>query len=715
MSRNLSALMILKRYRSALLVTGFLGLLTCVTLNNLILNFGTLIPGDASHDYAIPFWSLWWAKHALLDLHINPMFTNYILFPNTVNLSLHSHILTLGVLSLPFQYFLDMHLIVNGITVLSFLLSSTLMFAFLNRHLHNPWLSVLGATIYAFSPSTIYRASQIHFSTLPIWWFPLNLLLWDKVIERRSVRWALALGISIYLAFMNYSESALWMLLTLPPYMLYCLLTQTTWRDRRQVIGLGAMAALAALAPALVMPLPQMRWVDWKEYPREDIRSVQYFSLPIEALFMRVEVGENNTLGQTLPALVLVSLAFTGKRRERWLWLGAGLVSLILSFGPYLNDPSQPLPFILIYNLTRGQYRTPVRLSTPTTLSLVVFVTLSLANLFDRLRSRRIQGGLVGALMVVYVMDAGMLEPFPVRTIPDYPVYRAIGADPEDHTLLQVPIGPASGSLGIGGADQLDYYARFHHQRTINGLVSRVPANQLARFKNTAFLRALAREGPLPPFEEARAELVRRLSSWDIRYIVVHKDLLQEDEARAFIEFFNQQPELCVFDDAVDTIAYRAISSWAECPKPDLIALPSSRNLKLGEPGSDRFVGQGWYNVENIGGPQGRWAGGTVTSTLRLIPPSTRVRIRFRAVTYPANQTVTVSVNGHTVGVADLTNDWADYEFAVPAEAWHADGPSIITLIHARLESAFERTGGAVEDKRPLAAAYDYFVFEPAH
>lgn len=76
------------------------------------------------------------------------------------------------------------------------------------------------------------------------------------------------------------------------------------------------MAALAALAPALVMPLPQMRWVDWKEYPWEDIRSVQYFSLPIEALFMRVEVGENNTLGQTLPALVLVSLALTGKRRE---------------------------------------------------------------------------------------------------------------------------------------------------------------------------------------------------------------------------------------------------------------------------------------------------------------------------------------------------------------------------------------------------------------
>ncbi len=57
---------------------------------------------------------------------------------------------------------------------------------------------------------------------------------------------------------------------------------------------------------------------------------------------------------------------------------------------------------------------------------------------------------------------------------------------------------------------------------------------------------------------------------------------------------------------------------------------------------------------------------------------------------------------------------WAKWEFTVPAEAWHSDGPSVITLIHKRLESAFERTGGAVEDEHPLAAAYDYFVFEPA-
>ena len=84
-----------------------------------------------------------------------------------------------------------------------------------------------------------------------------------------------------------------------------------------------------------------------------------------------------------------------------------------------------------------------------------------------------------------------------------------------------------------------------------------------------------------------------------------------------------------------------------------------------------------------------------------------------RAVTYPANQTVSVSVNGQAIGAAHLTNDWAEYTFDLPADALRDDGPAIITLAHTRLESAFERSGGAIDDKRPLGAAYDYFAFEP--
>ena len=65
-------------------------------------------------------------------------------------------------------------------------------------------------------------------------------------------------------------------------------------------------------------------------------------------------------------------------------------------------------------------------------------------------------------------------------------------------------------------------------------------------------------------------------------------------------------------------------------------ALPPGGRLDLGEPGDEPFVGRGWYRAENIGGPQGRWAGESVTSTLRLVLPeagftlSTRESPAFR-------------------------------------------------------------------------------------
>jgi hypothetical protein len=277
-----------------------------------------------------------------------------------------------------------------------------------------------------------------------------------------------------------------------------------------------------------------------------------------------------------------------------------------------------------------------------------------------------------------------------------------------------VPVGPASGFGEFGDSPDLQYYAPIHHKRLINGTVLRVPTDGLSRFERSPLLRGLTGEYDFPPLDVADNELADKLSRWDMRYVLVHRDRVRPEHVRAIVEFLNIQPELCLVDEEGDLLAYRRINTWAECPRPEMSTLPGGNHrLVLGEAASTRYVGPGWYDVEDIGGQPGRWAGEIATSTLRLVPPPGSHRLRFRAVTYPADQTVTVSVNGQTAGVAKLTDDWAEYEFDIPAEALRVQGPWLIELTHARLESAFERTGGQVEDKRPLGAAYDYFAFGP--
>jgi hypothetical protein len=225
-------------------------------------------------------------------------------------------------------------------------------------------------------------------------------------------------------------------------------------------------------------------------------------------------------------------------------------------------------------------------------------------------------------------------------------------------------------------------------------------------------LRGLTGEFDFPPFDVAAPELADKLNRWDMRYVLVHRDRLKKERAPAIIAFLNVQPVLCLVDAEGDLLAYRRINTWADCPRPEMSALPSGTSrLTLGQPGDERYVGPGWYDVENIGGPQGRWAGGMPTSTVRLLLPKQNLRVSFNALAYPPSQSATVRVNGQPVAHFELTEAWQVYQFDLPAGALPDAGPTLIELVHARLLSASERTNGQSPDQRPLAAAYSWFEF----
>jgi 4-amino-4-deoxy-L-arabinose transferase-like glycosyltransferase len=134
--------------------------------------------------------------------------------------------------------------------------------------------------------------------------------------------------------------------------------------------------------------------------------------------------------------------------------------------------------------------------------------------------------------------------------------------------------------------------------------------------------------------------------------------------------------------------------------------LPSNM-LDFGAPGDAIYLTQGWYEPETIGGVTARWAGGSPVSTLLINPRlSGHYEATLRASAFPPDQTVEIWIGGELAARFDLTQGWSEHGFAFDV----AEGGDMvrIELRHSRTQTPFDQTGGASDDRRELAAAYDW-------
>ena len=78
----------------------------------LIANFSTKMFGWGGDRY-IYLWNMWWLKKALLDIHTNPLYTDYIYYPKGISLAFHDFSLLLTTVSLPLQVLFSLEEIYN--------------------------------------------------------------------------------------------------------------------------------------------------------------------------------------------------------------------------------------------------------------------------------------------------------------------------------------------------------------------------------------------------------------------------------------------------------------------------------------------------------------------------------------------------------------------------------------------------------------------------
>jgi hypothetical protein len=559
----------------------FYALIAFLALDQLILHFTTAMPGivklQASNEiqpseFDIFLWNLWWVRHAIFDLRVSPLYTNFVVYPFTSPLAGHTLALLWGFLSAPFQMLLGLIPTFNAIVALSFVLAGVAMYAFVRKHVQRVSVALLAGLIFAFSPAMVQRASLGHLDKLSIFWLPLCLLLWDKVIETRRWTWAIITGLCLYLSWLTDFQQTMWTLLLLGPYMIFGarILADSADKTRsaslrvvQHPIVLILMAVLAFAIPALFAPLPQLLEANQLNYPPVRLEDTAYFAFQIQNLFTRSDNGDF-TIGLLLPLLSLISIPFFRRDGERWFWLILAAACFVLALGPFIEVGSTrfDLPYALLHRLLGNQYRTPLRFMTPAVLAMTMVVCLTLdrsvfrwKQLIDRVWAQR---AVVVGLLGLFIWDYHLVQPFPITTMPDYQSYRSIAQQAGDFAVLELPIGVRTGFAVVGRGETLQYYAPFHRHPTPTGYLSRLPNEQLDYFYADPLLGALTLSHGLPPQAEVDAQLSRLIKDWKIGYVILHRDLLEQGRIKSFGDLLNRQPLLEKVGEEGPLVIYRA-------------------------------------------------------------------------------------------------------------------------------------------------------------
>ncbi len=560
-------MIVMRRIGIVLLYT----LIALIALNALMANFTSAMPGVVKlepndtiqpSEFDIFYWNLWWVKHAVFDLHVSPLYTNYVIYPFVSPLAGHTLALLWGLITAPLQDLIGLTPTFNLIVVLTFVLAATCMYAFARRHVKSQSVAVLAGVMFAFTPAMVHRASLGHLDKLSIFWLPLVLLLWDKTLESRRWTWALVTGVAVWFAWLTDFQQAMWALLLLGPYVIYTSFVRQ--QEPRAVLAarLIGVALAAFIIPSLFAPLPQLLAANQLNYPPARLEDTAFFAFPFQNLLTGSDNGDFS-IGQLLPLLTLAALPFLRRDGRRWLWLIVALGGLLFALGPYLdlNGTRLELPYALLHRVLGDQYRTPMRFMTPAVLALTMLIALTLDDLSGRLKWDSVRRRAVAvALGFLLVFDYRLAEPFPITIMPDFQAYREIAAAPGDFAVLEIPIGVRSGFAVVGRGEVLQYYAPIHQRPIPSGYLSRLPGEVTDTFYFDPLLGALTLSQALPPQAELDARLGQLIQAWRIGYVILHTDLLEAGRVRSFQRFLDRQPALERVGDEGVLIVYKARS-----------------------------------------------------------------------------------------------------------------------------------------------------------
>jgi hypothetical protein len=718
-----------KKYRFHLIIIGFYLLLALGLTWPVAGHLLTHVPGEATwaFDESTFIWNMWWFKFSLLNLGQPPLETTYIFFPLGIKLTTYTFNLFNAAFGLPVQLAGSLPLASNLAILFSYVSSAYGMYLlarYLLRKHYGPGPGILAAlaagAVFAFSASRMMYVALGHYNFVTIQWFPFFTLYLLKTL-RQGGRKNIAMS-ALFAALCLYAE------LTFSVFLLFITLIvligegtqrpkeaaeKQPWRFRIVRLVWVGLLTLVLTAPFVLAVLPDFldpayQEPGWGEGLKLSADLVGLFTLtPLHPLAGVDWVGElraviegssrfsdANTLFLGYGILALALLGFAVRRREGRVWLWSVLVFAVLSLGPLLTingrnrfdldglEVTFPLPFALLHYLPLvNANRVPNRFGIPLTLALAVLAGYGAAWLYARLsrRTTSTQGAISLPLIVANLLLLALLlfdqysVPLPLTDARIPAVYAQIEAEPEDFTLMQLPLGWRN-SYGTLGAErtQLQYYQAGHQRPMLGGNTSRNPDFKFDYYRNIPLFYALTetelyRSPDETTLQRAREQAAELMTLYDVKYLVIHEPL---PNRKPYEDTYPATRQL-----ALELIPHRSEpvyqSPGVEAFAVEQAPIPEPLVIDFGRWPGDPYRGTGWAGNEEIFGAMANWA--TATEAVIFFPVRgdgpRQLTLQVAPFSYAGRppQTIELSLNGQRLPDSFLLNDgWQTIAVTLP-------------------------------------------------
>jgi hypothetical protein len=691
------------------LILGLYLALTLALTYPLVAQFGDHVPGTAtwSLDEYTLLWNNWWFKHAIFDLGVNPLHTDFLYYPIGTSLVFYMYTLLHVIIGLPIQFAFGIPAASNSEVVFAFVVTgygAYLLIRYLLREHFSEWrdaAAFVGGAVFAFSSNRFVYASLGHYNMVGMEWVPLFVLFFIKTIHETRIKNALLAG--LFLALALYLEMTYGVLL----FLFALVYLSFVWRvvfTRATITRLSTLSATAIILflPLLIPTLGEIfssgyTFPGWGSSDKLLVDLFGFFAPTSLHPLNRFWVEELDQVRQGIARFSDVNTVFLGYVTSAlallaairfWKTLRAWAISAstfaILSMGPllHINGTSRfdldglqvtfPLPFLILHYLPIiKENRTPNRFGVLVMLALAVLVAFAIAWILARLSrftiyvSRFARITVYGSLLTALLFEHAALPlPLTDARVPD--LYAQIAREPGDFTVLTLPLGWRN-SFGQQGSEdtRVQYYQSVHRKRIFPGNINRNPPFQFEYFDRIPVFHSITEiEFYRAANDLARDKLIAPalMTFFDIRYVVINPAVPgrvpYSDTRAAVIEYVqNVLPLGEKIFDRDGTIAYRVNQA----------RLPARQKIAFGTESARPYQGEGWDRDEMIADAPAQWANRRDARAMFPLREIADYEITLRALPFDSAQTLELIVNDLPIQKFEMQLGWDDYRVTVPA------------------------------------------------